>query len=187
MCSAATEADITYHQYHVANGAAIRKALAHWIHEMYRAAHSSRRHPEWERRCQRFVPCARLVDVTTSQMSSIGVYHSANKKLQTRMVISPCRRAAPALRQILVALLLILTLSRFGDSEKGRPAHTPAMRCVTRLDRIGLWVKPPAASRHIITRDHRGCPKENLTHAVQPARQGIHRIKERSRSDCNLC
>ena len=187
----------TDHQYHVATGAAIRKALAHWNLEMHRAANSSCRHPEWEPGCQRFVCRTRPVGVITSQMSSIGVYHSASKELQTMKREKPCRKAVRALKQILIALLLILTLSRFGDADTARLAHTPAMRCDTRLDRSGLWVKRAASEvgerlsslEQVSTCYHQiseGVPKKNLTHTVQPAREGIHSTKERSRSACNL-
>ena len=158
MCSAATVADI-YHTdplYHVA---AIRKVQAHWNHEMHRAAHPSCRHPEWEPGCQRFVRRTRPVDVMTSQMSSIGVYDPASKKIETRMGINPCTRAAPGLRQILVALLLILTLSSFGDAEKAD--QRKLQRCGVSLVWTGV-----------------ACGSSSEPQA---------KIKERSRSACNLC
>ena len=160
---------------------------------MQRAANSSCRHPEWELVYRRFVCRTRPVGVITSQMSSIEVYHSASKELQTMKGEKPCRKAVRVLKQILVALLLILTLSRFGDADTARLAHTPAMRCDTRLDRSGLWVKQRAASEEgerlssleqVSTCYHEiseGVPKKNLTHTVQPAREGIHSTKERSR------
>ena len=197
MLSSNRSGDHTDHQYNVANGAAIRKALTHRNLEVHRAANSSWRHPVWERGCQRFVCRTRPVGVITSQKSSMGVYHSASKELETMKGKKPSRKAARALRQILVALLLILTLSRFGDAETGRLAHTPAMRCVPRLDRSGLWVKRAASEGELLSfldqggtcyhQISEGVPKKNLTHTVQSARQGIHRTKERSRSACNFC
>ena len=53
--------------------------------------------------------------------------------------------------------------------------------------RRGWTVVLSRASQHMLSWDHRGWPKENLTRAGQSVTEGIHKIKERSRSACNLC